>query len=226
MRRFKRFCVALFAMICLFSLLPAARTADASSYVAIEYTDPLVSGWFPNLMRSARRSKNKQLIAQIEKTYTAAKKRARRRSFKGRCGAYVNHQLVVLGINTKYIAANGNREFDVYRKMKTSSGGYSILAFTAKKYTLKSALRAIEAQDPNARNILIGFEKGTSKAGRRYGHTLFIHGIEDGMVYFSDSYAQKVDGKKYKEGEAIVCSIDTFAALYKKYRLDGVIWFR
>ncbi len=52
-----------------------------------------------------------------------------------------------------------------------------------------------------------------------------IHGIENGMVYFSDSFAQKVDGVKYKEGEPIVCSIATFAKLYKKYKLDGVIHF-
>ena len=54
---------------------------------------------------------------------------------------------------------------------------------------------------------------------------MFIHGIEDVMVYFSDSYAQTVDGVKYKEGEPIVCSIETFAAKYKKYKLDGVIHF-
>ena len=62
-------------------------------------------------------------------------------------------------------------------------------------------------------------------AARRYGHALFIHGIENGMVYFSDSYAQKVNGVRCKEGAPIVCSVDTFANLYKRYKLDGVIWF-
>jgi hypothetical protein len=71
----------------------------------------------------------------------------------------------------------------------------------------------------------VGFEKGTSKAGKKYRHVLFIHGIENGMVYFSDSYAQTVNGKRYKEGEPIACSINTFVQRYKKYKLDGVIHF-
>ena len=144
---------------------------------------------------------DESLLDQIRDTYTAAKKRAKRKSFKGKCGAYVNHQLVILGINTKYIGCNGNREYDVYYKKSESTGGYTIRAYGAKKYTLQSALEAIEKENPSARNILIGFQKGTSKAGKKYGHTLLIHGIENGMVYFSDSFAQKVDGKKYKEGE-------------------------
>jgi len=168
---------------------------------------------------------NENLLTQIRETYKKAKKTSRVKSFKGKCGKYVNRQLVVLGINKKYIGCNGNRAYDVYAKKSETSGGYQVTAYAAKKYTLKTALEAIAAKDPHARNILVGFQRGTSKAGKRYGHVLFIHGIEDGMVYFSDSFAQKVDGKRYKEGEPIVCSIATFAKLYKKYKLDGVIHF-
>ena len=149
-----------------------------------------------------------QLIEQIRETYKKAKKASRVKSFKGKCGKYVNRQLVVLGINKKYIGCNGNRAYDVYAKKSETSGGYKITAYAAKKYTLKAALEAIASEDPHARNILV-----------------FIHGIENGMVYFSDSFAQKVNGKNCKEGEPIVCSIATFAKLYKKYKLDGVIHF-
>ena len=166
-----------------------------------------------------------QLIEQIRETYKKAKKASRVKSFRGKCGKYVNRQLVVLGINKKYIGCNGNRAYDVYAKKSETSGGYKITAYAAKKYTLKAALEAIASEDPHARNILVGFQRGTSKAGKRYGHVLFIHGIENGMVYFSDSFAQKVNGKNCKEGEPIVCSIATFAKLYKKYKLDGVIHF-
>ena len=224
MVRFKRFCILFTAVLCLCcAFFPAVRAAEASSVVPIGQRDAEDDGMYS--VRSSKASRNADLIAQIRATYAAAKKRAHVRSFQGKCGKYVNQQLVIRGINTKYIGANGNREFDIYSKKSVSSGGYVIHAYGAKKYTLKSALRAIEQQDPNARNILVGFQRGTSKAGRRYGHTLFIHGIENGMVYFSDSYAQKVNGVRCKEGAPIVCSIDTFAALYKRYTLDGVIWF-
>ena len=114
---------------------------------------------------------------------------------------------------------------DSQRPHGLQPGGYAIRAYSAKKYSLKQALEAIAKENPNARNILVGFQKGTSKAGKKYGHTLFIHGIENGMVYFSDSFSQKVNGVRYKEGEPIVCSIERFAKLYQKYKLDGVIWF-
>ena len=226
MLRFKRYCAALTAALCLsFVFSPAVPAAEASALVSIAQPDADADARSQKPSANAKQSQNKDLIEQIRDTYAAAKKRARVRSFKGRCGSYVNHQLVVRGINTKYIGANGNREYDIYCKKSESSGGYAIHAFGAKKYTLKSALRAIEKLDPNARNILVGFQRGTSSAGRRYGHALFIHGIENGMVYFSDSYAQKVNGVRCKEGAPIVCSIDTFANLYKRYKLDGVIWF-
>ena len=213
MNTWKRFCAALIAALCL--LIPALAVVPSAEAVAqvAQY-------------EQADSKADSELIKQIQTTYKAAKKRARVKSFKGKCGKYVNQQLVVLGVNTKYVGANGNREYDVYSKRESTTGGYRITAFSAKKYTLKTALKAIAAADPHARNILIGFERGTSKASKKYGHTLFIHGIENGNVYFSDSYAQTVNGKRFKEGAPIVCSIDTFCGLYQTYKLDGVIWFR
>lgn len=223
MRRRKRFFVALLAVLCtVCALLFAPRATEAVAA-------PLRSVCSVQGAAEAEAEQAKEtdaLIQQIKDTYKAAKKRAKRKSFKGKCGAYVNHQLVILGVNTKYIGANGNREYDTYCKLETSTGGFTVRAYGAKQYTLSQALHAIAQEDPHARNILIGFEKGTSAAGKKYGHTLLIHGIEDGKVYFSDSYAQKVEGKKYAEGAPIVCSIETFCKLYKKYKLDGVIWFQ
>ena len=218
MRRTMRFFAASIAALCLAAaLFFDVRPADAAAMASLDAVQ---------IVQAIQETgENADLIAQIENTYAAAKKRAKRKSFKGKCGAYVNHQLVILGINQKYIGANGNREYDIYCKCAESTGGYAITAYGARQYTLQSALEAIAKEDAHARNILIGFQKGTSKAGKKYGHTLLIHGIENGMVYFSDSFAQKVDGKKYKEGAPIVCSIATFAKLYKKYKLDGVIWF-
>ena len=210
MKMLKRLAVFGLTTVCLFSPL-IAQPARADEHAV--------------LLFEQRPQENRELSEQIRSTYQQVKKKARKKSFKGKCGYYVGLQLVALGINTKYIGSNGNRAFDVYKNKTETSGGYTITAYPAKEYTLTEALEAIAKADPHARNILVGFEKGTSKAGKKYGHVMFIHGIENGMVYFSDSYAQTVDGVKYKEGEPIVCSIETFAQKYKKYKLDGVIHF-
>ena len=205
-----------------FTLLPAADAEEAASKTLLPIE---VTGSVLGAGTSAPAQKNEALTEQIASTYTAAKKASKVKSFKGKCGKYVNRQLVLLGINTSYIGCNGNKAYDIYAAKSQSSGGYSIRAYGTKAYTLEAALKAIEAEDAHARNILVGFQKGTSSAGKKYGHVLFIHGIENGEVYFSDSYAQTVDEVRYAEGEPIVCSIERFAELYKKYKLDGVIWF-
>jgi len=166
------------------------------------------------------------LLQQIEDTYKAAKKRAHRSSFKGYCGSYVANQLVVLGINTTYLSANGNNTFELYRDMDYTSGGYRVTAYRAKEYSLGEALSAILEKEPEACNVLVGFQKGTSSAGKKYGHVLFIHGIQEGKIYYSDSSSRTVGGVKYKEGEPIVCSMDSFLEEYAGYKLDGVVHFR
>lgn len=169
---------------------------------------------------------DEKLCQRIRDTYKAAKKRSRRSSFKGYCGAYVANQLVVLGINTSYLSANGKNTYDIYRKMDRTSGGYDVCAYSAKEYSLSEALRTIMKKDPAASNILVGFQRGTSASGKKYGHVLFIHGIRDGMIYYSDSSARTIDDVKYKEGEPIVCSLSSFTDQYAKYKLDGVVHFR
>lgn len=207
MKILKRLALTLLAALCLaFPLIEAPALAE-------------------DILSSRDVQRDEELIEQIRDTYKKAKKSAHRKNFKGLCGKYVNRQLLVLGINTKYVGCNGNRAFDVYKNKAETTGGYKVTAYPAKKYKLKDALEAIVREDPHARNILVGFERGTSKAGKKYGHVLFIHGIEDGMVYFSENFARTVNGKRYKEGDPIVCSIATFVKLYRKYKLDGVIHF-
>ncbi|MBQ1564687.1 MAG: hypothetical protein IIZ82_01035 [Clostridia bacterium] len=210
MNRLRRFALIVTAALCL--LTPLLNHAAAVEVRSAE-------------LPVTEMMQDEQLLDQIRLTYQTAKKTARVKSFKGKCGRYAGLQLVVLGINTKYVGCNGKNAYDAYKNKTETSGGYQISAYPAKEYSLKEALQAIAANDSHARNILVGFEKGTSKAGKKYGHVMFIHGIESGLVYFSDSYAQTVDGRQYKEGEPIVCSIDTFAELYKRYKLDGVIHF-
>ena len=218
----KRFAVIVTAALCLLSPL-AARPSAADACYFILNDEQTESKDFAELTKTE--DPVKDLAEQIRSTYKQVGKTARNKSFKGKCGYYVGLQLVALGINTKYVGSNGNRAFDIYKDKTETSGGYAVTAYSAKQYTLTEALEAIAKADPHARNILVGFEKGTSKAGKKYGHVMFIHGIENGMVCFSDSYAQTVDGTRYQEGEPIICPIDTFALCYQKYTLDGVIHF-
>lgn len=176
--------------------------------------------------RRASAPADETLYKQIQDTYKAAKKRSRRSSFKGYCGSYVANQLVVLGINSSYLSANGKNTYDIYRNMECTTGGYRVSAYGAKKYSLGEALGEIMRQDPSPNNILVGFERGTSSAGKKYGHVLFIHGIRNGRIYFSDSSARTVDKVKYKEGEPIVCSLAAFMDEYASYKLDGVVFFQ
>ena len=165
------------------------------------------------------------LVEQISSTYAQAQKTAKVSSFKGYCGAYVARQLYLLGINAKYESHNGRQTYDAYCHLSYTTGGYTVTAYPAKSYTLSEALTAIAQKDPAATCILVGFEKSPSAAGQKFGHTLFIHGIEDGQIYFSDNCGRWVGGVHYKEGEPIACSLEDFAATYKKCKLDGVIHF-
>ena len=212
-------------------LLPAFAFAnedepETPAVVSIADSSISVEQEAEGAVRPAKRSVDADLYRQIQDTYAAAQKLGRRSSFKGYCGAYVANQLVALGINTSRLSANGNRTYDIYRNMDCTTGGYVVTAYGAKEYSLSEALTAIMKKDPAACNILVGFEKGTSEAGKKYGHVLFIHGIRNGEIYFSDSCARTIDGVKYKEGEPIVCSLDAFLNQYAKYKLDGVAHFR
>ncbi len=178
-----------------------------------------------NVSHRAAAAADQTLFRQIQDTYKAAKKRSRRKSFKGYCGAYVANQLVVLGINTSYLSANGKNTYDIYRKLEYTTGGYRVSAYGAKQYSLAEALGAIMRQDSSATNILVGFQRGVSKSGKKYGHVLFIHGIRDGRIYFSDSSSRTIDEVQYKEGEPIVCPLASFLNQYAKYKLDGVVHF-
>lgn len=151
-----------------------------------------------------------------------------RRSFNGYCAWYVNLQLYLLGINATYVTGDGKDEFNNYRGLRYTSGGYRVHAYPEDEYTLKSALNAIirAADGKPVRNVLTGFSKAGGD-GEKYGHTFFIHLIRDGYVYFSDSFGVTVGGKYYAEGKPIKCTVDELFKFYApgSFIFDGVIWF-
>ena len=229
MKRIQR---AVALLLFLLALLPVGWTwaeGDISGTAASEEVNRDAEAVGQEMAKTpalVRGSYDEGLYRQIQDTYKAARKRSRRRSFKGYCGAYVANQLVVLGINKSYLSANGKNTYDIYRRLEHTTGGYHVTTYSAKKYSLQEALPTIIGKDPTATNILVGFQKGVSKSGRKYGHVLFIHGIRNGKIYYSDSSARTIDEVKYKEGEPIVCPLSSFVEQYAKYKLDGVVHFQ
>ncbi len=168
------------------------------------------------------------LIKQIDFTYSWAKRYTGYSSFKNYCAHYVNTQLLLLGINTRYVGGNGNDEYDNYKDLSYTGGGRRIHDYPATNATFKETLEKIASQGDVVTDILVGFQWTSTTAGNKYGHSFFIHGIIDGYVYFSDSFNLTLGGTYYKEGSAIKCTIDQLVAYYGResaYTLEGLIWF-
>ena len=177
---------------------------------------------------SAAPSTGDQVKQQIINTYKKAKKYYGWNSFDGYCGALVNVQLYLLGITSNVIGVDGRDAYDAFKKLSISSGGYGIKAYPAARYTLKTALYDITKNGTqDAYNILVGFEKTPSVLGRRYGHSMVIHAIVDGIVYFVESYDVTLNGVRYKEGTPLTATIDEFVDYYARTttQFDGVIYF-
>lgn len=175
---------------------------------------------------AAEVTKEKQLTEDAKKLYRRCLRTAGRSSFRGYCGLMTSHQMYNLKINTWCITNDGNRQFDYYKDLEITNGGYYISSYAATDYSLEEALNAItHGGMQDAYNILVGFQKTTTEAGRRYGHAVFINGILDGTVYFVESYDTSLD-RYYREGTVITCSIAEFAAYYTGWTTyEGLIWF-
>lgn len=162
---------------------------------------------------------------RIREMCEVAKEVSGRKSFKGYCGAYINQLMMAYGLNTEYVKGNGNQIFDNYKNLDVSTGGYSIFAYDCREYTLEEALLDISARNEIAHNVVIGFTRSPSEAGKKYGHCVYIDTIMHGVVYYSESFNARIDGERVEAGEPIVRTIEEFLDYYKKYKLDGVLYF-
>lgn len=187
----------------------------------------LFAGMLPATETSAVGSDAERISKLAASTYRQALKKTGRRSFHGWCGAAVDWQMRALGITTKVVGSDGNDKYDYYKKLDYTSGGYKIKAYSKSKYNLEAALNAItENGTKDAYNIMVGFQWTNTSAGRKYGHAVFIYGIIDGIVYFTESFGMNFGGKYYPEGKCISGTIEQFAKSYNTWcRLDGVIHF-
>lgn len=168
-----------------------------------------------------------ELCQQIKDTYRAALRRTGRASFNGFCGAFVNTQTYLLGIDTNLLGCDGKNEFDMYSAMGTTSGGYHVKSYPASAYSLRDALDAVTTGGKtDVYNVLVGFQRTNTAEGSVYGHAVLIHGIVEGTVYFMECFSTSLGGQYWGEGAPITCSIDTFCDYYQSWAVfDGLVVF-
>ena len=165
------------------------------------------------------------VIQQAHDSYYKSRATAGKRSFHGKCGLLVGHQLYNLRINKKCVVFDGNDNYDYYSSKEQTSGGYYITSYSAAEYNLEEALLAVSSDGTrDVMNILVGFQWTNTDAGRKYGHAMFINGIVGGKVYFVESFSSSVLGGA--EGTVLSCSIKEFAKYYDKWtRFEGIVHF-
>lgn len=164
-----------------------------------------------------------QLYQATRRSYTASRA-SYGKSFHGFCGTMVAYQLRQ-GKITKWVEKmDGNALYDHYEGKATSSGGFYIKPYSAKKYSLADALNAISHNGTkDVYNILVGFQWTNTEAGALFGHAVFINGILDGTVYFVESYTSAIAGE---EGAVARVSIAEFARYYDQWaKFEGCIHF-
>lgn len=165
-----------------------------------------------------------ELYKRTRKSYASSLASYGKSSFHGYCATLVAYQLRYAGITKKTELCNGNEMYDRYKNKKLSSGGYYIHPYSAKSYSLEEALNAISLNGTkDVYDILVGFQWTNTAAGRKYGHTVFINGILDGVVYFTESFDSATIGD---EGTVGRLSISKFADMYNSWtRFEGCIHF-
>ncbi len=168
-----------------------------------------------------------QIKEDVRKIYDECRRQSGKYSFSGWCGALVSWELYVMGITAELQGADGKDHYDNFKNLEYSSGGYRVRAYPGVEYSLEESINLITANGTqDAYNILVGFERTNTYAGRIYGHALMINAIVDGMVYFCESYATPLNGAFYPEGSPIACSIADFCKYYSRWNeVDGVIHF-
>lgn len=176
---------------------------------------------------SAASAEVTEIEKQISSAYRTALRGSGMASFNGYCGKLVSWQTYLLGIDENVYGCNGKDQFDLYRNLGTTTGGYQVKCYPSSQYDLQTALNEITKNGAvDAYNILVGFQRTNTREGSIYGHALLIHAILDGTVYFVECYSTSLGGKYWAEGTPISCSIDTFCEYYNTWTVfDGIAYF-
>jgi len=175
-------------------------------------------------VNAASSSKSTALSQKITQTYKRLRASNGYDSYHGYCGRMAAYTLYYLGVDKKVHVHNGKDEYDAYEDLEVTTGGYKVETYPASQYSLEEALNAIsEGGTRDVYNILVGFQRTNTAAGKKYGHAVVIYGILDGKVYFTESFTTSLGGK---EGAPVVCTIKEFATSYNKWTtFEGIVYF-
>ena len=214
----KRGCLAVFAFVLMMMTWMPGLIVEASAQngASDEYV-------YPEEIHYT----GEELVQRTLDAYQGAKKVTGFWGFYGRCSTLVNGTIVALGINADYHSCDGKEVYDLYENMERTNCGYDVVCYSAAEYGLEEALNAAsENGTKNVYNLVVGWQGGRTGASSTYGHTCFIQGIVDGMVYFCESYGLEIADEFYREGAPIVCTIAEFAEYYNKWAyFEGLIHF-
>lgn len=182
----------------------------------------IVIGCFPLGVNA--QSEGGRILEQIRSMYSRVQQVTGERDLSKLCGTLVGYELYYLGITASPLILDGRDQFDAYREKEFSSGGHRVRTYPSQEYTLREALyAATNGGTKDVYNILIGFNWTNSIAGSRYGHSVVIHAILDGVMYFCEGFNTPFDSGV---GTPSVCTIDAFAAEYSKWSsFEGLVLF-
>ena len=168
-----------------------------------------------------------ELLLKLETMYQDILVRTEKESLSGFCATLVSWEMFLSGVSGEFLRGDGKDQFDNYKDMEKTAGGYYVLPLSAEDYTLEEALMVLTKDGTkDVGPVLVGFEKTRSPEGALYGHTVFIGGIIEGNVYYVESNDYTVAGVEYPEGTPIVCTIDQFVYQYSGWTtLEGVVGF-
>ncbi len=184
----------------------------------------MVVAMLPLGASAASDAEKQQVKRNIINDYNSSRYASQMRYMGGYCGLMSSWQLYFRGINAYLQTNDGNRQYDFYKDMEETSGGYSVKAYSAKNYTLEEALNKVSAYGTrDVYNILVGFQKTNTQEGAIYGHALLIYAILDGIVYFTEGFSTSLGTIP---GQPICISIAEFVQYYDDWTVfEGIIVF-
>ena len=140
-----------------------------------------------------------------------------RQSFYGNCGTYISYTLCTLGLSDYLGGHNGNQWFDAYEN------GEAAGSCTAYTFAGSEAVEALLQDDRSYVLISYTHQTGYTDENPGAGHAVFIYRIEDGIAYFTESYAMY----GVPEGEAHAWEVERLLDTYQSWYGDpiGAVWF-
>lgn len=213
-------------VLCLVMLLPALGlgvhaqtepTTETEEQPLLERLQALYDGTYVG-------NEAQRLRKQILKTHIDTLEMTGNESMGGLCGGQVSYELYLLGINRILVTNHGKDHYDYYSAMETTSGGYRVRAYSASRYSMLDALNLITKNGTvDVYNLLVGFEKTNTEAGAQYGHVCYIHGILDGIVYFTEGFSTPFCTI---EGEPAAVTMEQFATWFSTWaEYEGLVYF-